>query len=522
MDLLKKEVHTNVVKIRKEVQITVDEDLNVPDSKPDIEKLIQSKGEFHISQIEVFHDKIRLKGQFLFRCLYITGNAGPALGSFSHSFDMEEYINIDGVKPTDIVKAKVDLDDLNVLFINSRKIGVRGLLTFQIAVNETLLIQGAIKPQTETNVECLYEKLNVTQLVVNKKDTARVKGEMAITASKPNVRAILWEEIELRTPEVRVLDQKIIIRGELIIFVLYLGEEEQMPIQYVEWEMPFESEVECLECKEEMIGNVKINAGARQIEVKSDADGEERILGVEATLDLDIKLYEEEKIDFLSDIYSTSKEIELMTSPFRYENLIVRNNAKTKIIKRMRLKENQERILQIVHTDGSVKIDEIEMEDEKIAIEGVILVELLYITGNDQNPMNCLSNIVPFEYVIEAKGVREKDHYEIHASLEQLSAIMLDGEEVEIKAVIGMDMIAFADNEGMAIIKADEKPFDYEKLKNIPGMIGYIVSPQDTLWNIAKKYHTTRQSIIEMNDMTSEDIKEGEKLLIVKQTDAVL
>ncbi len=522
MDLLKKEVHTNVVKIRKEVQITVDEDLNVPDSKQDIEKLIQSKGEFHISQIEIFHDKIRLKGEFLFRCLYITGNAGPMLGSFSHSFDMEEYINIDGVKPTDIVKAEVDLDDLNVLFINSRKIGVRGLLTFYIVVNETLLIQGAIKPQTETKIECLYEKLNVTQLVVNKKDTARVKGEVTIMASKPNVREILWEAIELLTPEVRVLDQKIVIRGELIIFLLYLGEEEQMPIQYVEWEMPFESEVECLECKEEMIGNIKINAGARQIEVRPDSDGEERILGVEATLDLDIKLYEEEKIDFLSDIYSTSKEIELMTSPFRYENLIVRNNAKTKIVKRMRLRENQERILQIVHADGSVKIDEIEMTKEGIAIEGVILVELLYITGNDQNPMNCLSNIVPFQYVIESKGVREKDHYEIHASLEQLSAMMLDGEEVEIKAVIGMDMIAFADNEGMAIIKADEKPFDYEKLKNIPGMIGYIVRPQDTLWDIAKKYHTTKQSIIEMNDMTSEEIKEGEKLLIVKQTDAVL
>lgn len=522
MELLKKEVHTNVVKIRKEVQITVDEDLNVPDSKPDIEKLIQSKGEFRVSQIEVFHDKIRLKGEFLFRCLYITGNAGPMLGSFSHSFDMEEYINIDGVKPTDIVKAEVDLDDLNVLFINSRKLGVRGLLTFHIVVNEIQLIQGAVQPQTETGVECLYKKLNVTQLVVNKKDTTRVKGEVAIMASKPNVRAILWEAIELRTPEVRVLDGRIGIRGELIIFVLYLGEEEQMPIQYVEWEMPFESEVECPECREEMIGNIKVNAGTRQIDVRPDSDGEERILGVEATLDLDIKLYQEEKIDFLWDIYSTGKEIELMTSPFRYENLIVRNNAKTKIVKRMRLKENQERILQIVHTDGSVKVDEIEMTDEGIAIEGVILTELLYITGNDQNPMNCLSNMVPFHYVIESKGVRAEDHFEIHASLEQLSAIMLDGEEVEIKAVIGMDMIAFAVEEGMAIIKADEKPFDYEKLKNIPGMIGYIVRPGDTLWNIAKRYHTTRQSIMEMNEISSEEMKEGEKLLIVKQTDAVL
>ena len=44
MELLKKEIQTSVVKTVKHVQITLDKDMNVPDSRPDMEKLIQSKG----------------------------------------------------------------------------------------------------------------------------------------------------------------------------------------------------------------------------------------------------------------------------------------------------------------------------------------------------------------------------------------------------------------------------------------------------------------------------------------------
>ena len=43
MELLKKEIKANLRKAEKHVQITLDRDLDVPDSRPDMEKMIQSK-----------------------------------------------------------------------------------------------------------------------------------------------------------------------------------------------------------------------------------------------------------------------------------------------------------------------------------------------------------------------------------------------------------------------------------------------------------------------------------------------
>ena len=55
-----------------------------------------------------------------------------------------------------------------------------------------------------------------------------------------------------------------------------------------------------------------------------------------------------------------------------------------------------------------------------------------------------------------------------------------------------------------------------EKLKNIPGITGYIVKEGDTLWNIAKRFYTTADSIMEANNLENDMIYPGMKLIILK------
>ena len=181
MNLSKREIQTSVVKTMKNVQITLDKDMNVPDSKPDMEKLVQNRGELRLEEIEVMNDKIRLKGTLLYRGLYLTAEAGPLLSSLSYPFEIEEYINVDGMEPTDSTKVTAELDDLNVIMINSRKLGIRALITFHVAVNEIRRVEGAINAEEE-QTEQLHHNLTLTQLAFHKRDTNRIKGEMTVAA----------------------------------------------------------------------------------------------------------------------------------------------------------------------------------------------------------------------------------------------------------------------------------------------------------------------------------------------------
>ena len=51
----------------------------------------------------------------------------------------------------------------------------------------------------------------------------------------------------------------------------------------------------------------------------------------------------------------------------------------------------------------------------------------------------------------------------------------------------------------------------------MPGIVGYIVQSGDSLWKIAKKFHTTVESIMSMNELSSEEIRPGDRLILVKE-----
>lgn len=318
------------------------------------------------------------------------------------------------------------------------------------------------------------------------------------------------------------MDGKVSIRGEIMTFLLYLSEENHVPVQYLEWELPFSTEIDCSECEEDMVGNIHICIGSHQLEVKPDLDGEERTLSLEVILDLDMKAYREESAEFLQDLYSAKEELIPKNSPFYYENLIVKNNAKTKVTRRIRIENDHSRILQLIHVDGTVKVDEMELREDGIFVEGVVLADLLTITGDDQSPLYGWTEAIPFSYLVEAKNLTEGDNYELEAMLNQIHGMMIDGDEVELKAHISLNVIAFSLKEGSVITEVEERPYNYEKMKTIPGVAGYIVGKNENLWEIAKMYGSTIEEMKKMNHLTDEELKEGQKLLIVKKVREIL
>ena len=87
----------------------------------------------------------------------------------------------------------------------------------------------------------------------------------------------------------------------------------------------------------------------------------------------------------------------------------------------------------------------------------------------------------------------------MNMGLEQLTAVMLGSESVEVKAVITADLLALQPVCEQVITGARTEPLDLKKLQEMPGIVGYIVQPGDSLWKIAKKFHTTVDHVMEAN-----------------------
>ena len=70
-----------------------------------------------------------------------------------------------------------------------------------------------------------------------------------------------------------------------------------------------------------MIPFVPVRLLHQEIEMKPDSDGEMRVLLADAVLELDMKLYEEQHVELLSDMYSTGCELVLDTGTACFDRL---------------------------------------------------------------------------------------------------------------------------------------------------------------------------------------------------------
>ena len=235
-------------------------------------------------------------------------------------------------------EVKYTIDDINTILINSRKISIRVLLTFSFQITEEMKEKGIIEIHEE-NVSVLKKDVQITDLIVNKKDIARLKEELVLPANKANIYQILWTQVDMENLQAKIGEHMIEIQGAMHIFVLYLGEDAQMPVQYARWEIPVDTQLECYECMPGMIGRIGMTLGGQQLEIRPDEDGEERIISLDVTIDCDIKIYEDHKISYIDDGYSMEETLIPEYHMFDFETLVGKNQAVMKADKRFRLEQ---------------------------------------------------------------------------------------------------------------------------------------------------------------------------------------
>ncbi|MGN0435276.1 MAG: SPOCS domain-containing protein, partial [Wujia sp.] len=392
---------------------------------------------------------------------------------------------------------------------------VRGLIGDGVSVYEDSGVNCATDLLNGQGIECLYKDIVMTDLVIAKNDVFKIREEIEVQDSKPNISEICWSSVDLRNMEIKALDDKISVRGELEIFVIYKGNEEHLPIQYLYSVRTIFREIECQGSREGMIIETECTMGKGDVNIRQDSDGEDRIIAVDYSVNMNIKMYEDMEFRLLSDMYSPQAEIRPDTVELCYENLVMRNSAKAKVNHRHKVSSEAEKILQVCHVYGSVDVDDIAIHEENVHITGVIKSNVLYISSGD-DPMSCMHIDIPFEYSVDTNPLSQDASVRIVPSLDMLSASLLNSEEIEIKAQVNLGISIFTRSVTNVITDTTVEDIDYEKKAAMPGIVGYIVKKGDTIWSIARKYYATTESIRTVNNLESDNIKEGDRLIIVK------
>ncbi len=516
MELVKNKLATTILKASKYVQFTINDDFNVPDAKEDMERVIAGTGNVLLEDVETLENKVRVSGTVYFKVLYQTAGDDADFQAYEGDVPFEESVNMEGIQAGDKVDVSGQLEDIYITMINSRKFEVRGLVGMKLRVMEETEAEGATGLLNGAGIECRYEKIPFTNNVASVKDIVKVKEDFEIAAGKPNIGRLLWDSVSFYGIETKVTDEGIHIKGEMELFVIYIAEEPGVPMQYVNETREFEGTVPCDDVNDGMILDDIITVGKGDVSVRADADGEDRIIEVEYNLNTDMKVYEDMELGIIGDMFSPSANIETKRERFPYENLLIKNNAKTKVVHKEHIKSSLPKILQIIHASASVEMDEIRAADDSIDVSGAVKTEILYVSADDNKPLQQIESVIPFSYQVESVPFVNKDSIRITPSLDQINVQMISSDEVEIKAVINMNVTVFERSFVEVITDIDILPIDWEKKASMPGIVGYVVKEGDSIWKVAKEYFSSLDSIREINGLETDEISPGDRLVIVK------
>ena len=518
MELKKESIQVQKEKSRAKSQITFDEDFNVPDAKPDVGRLIQHKGRIIMDDVRLADEKGILKGNLEVDILYV-GEESGIVSSMTAKIPFEETLNLKDIVNGDKMCLKWEIEDLTIRLIHSRKLNIKALVTFFATVDEICQIKIPVD-LNESDISVRKKKVRFMGLSVHKKDTLRIKDEYTIASNRPDISGLIWYTMDIRGLDLKPEENTVKARGELSVFVLYEAEDTEAPVQWLEYALPFSGEVECEGCAEELIPDIEISVMHQSLEVKPDADGEQRIFVSDVVLELDMKFFQEEEKDLVTDVYTPVRECIPEGRTEVLERLLVRNFSRCRLSDRIQVKETQGKILQLCHSQGKVKLDKTRIVENGVEAQGVVMLKILYIIGNDSMPFYSMEAMLPFIYVVEARGIREDSTYSLKAELEQLSAAMVDGNEIEIRASVGLKLLSVTREEIFVIDKVEEKPLDMKKLQAMPGILVYMVKPGDELWDIARKYHTSIEELRVLNGLKeTQEPEPGTPILVVKKVE---
>lgn len=517
MELERKYVTLNRQKGKAVSQITLEEDLNVPDQKPDIFRIVHRQGEFRPDEIKGEEGKVKVRGIFLYRILYIGEGNDRMPEALEGSIPVDETVFLNELEDGDVLDFRWELEDMHASAIHSRKANVKCILSLLAEAFREQPVPLVESPEGEQDLYLQTCPVRLQQEVIHKKDTLRIREDMNLPPGKPNIRRILWKEMRLQGTEVRQEEGKLQIKGELVVFFLYESEEEGGRLQWMEQGIPFRNEVECEACHGDLFGKAEVTLLRGEMDLQPDYDGEPRMVRIDAVLELLLRYFEDRTCEVLCDAYSLSREIIPRQQSHTWDYVQQVSDSRARVSGRMKLKDTDPKVLQILSSGAQLHLDHTEKNERGLLIQGNVELWVLYAASDDAQPLACAMQSFPFEHTAQMQDMASRCDWQTFLCLDQLMVSIMDAQELEMKAVLQIQVL-FRNPEELTLVEdLEEEPLNMERLKKMPGMVIHVVQPGETLWDISKSHATSCEAVTALNELKEEAVRPGQKVLLVKE-----
>ena len=529
------------MKKKEPLRMTIEEDILVPDVKPDLERILAMDGKIKLSEREIHTgqletDSVRISGDLILQTLYVPEHMvdGEPIVAIESRIPFKNETEMKAGPYSDLALApKIESIDFTV--VNERKFRVRADIVFGVKEYSNVDVE-VFEGVRDEDVQMLKEKINLTDVAMRKTESIEIKDDLTLKESMPDILKILKYDVNIVENHKQITKEKAVINASVYCNIMYLGADGNpddveaedagtapegdtaIPVLYqgkTEFTQFIRLDGDNTSDQNPAGSKVNFNIASINLTAKEDGNGKRNLFELDMNVDTGLELYKNIEKEVVTDVYHDMKEIQFETDEIGVMALGGSGVAEISVREIVNIPERYGNVDKVVYISGNIIEKRSFIDQPKSVVEGNIVINLICTSADTKKTAFNVTQEIPFRSAMEIPGITPEMTASNDIVLKELWSDKINNKQIEVNAGILVNTAVSSQNKHQLVknISFLDSPQDSNPL---PGIILYIARSGDTIWKVAKKYRTTIDELKRINEIEfGKEIKPGTKLLIV-------
>lgn len=487
----------------------VSEEFNLPDYIPEVRKMLTVKSSI-LPESRYIADKgngsqLDFGGTVTYLVIYTDDEGSLRSVPLSSTYEASTTLNS---HPENILIDTV-VDNTTLRVNAPRKLTIKARLKSHILGFENRTLEENITPKSSADEMYLQragKKIKAMEIEQVSLQNLKMSDKLDMQGNK-NAKPI-WCDAGMTITECKAQNKSVLVRGEATVKCICQTEDGNITLTK---NLPIVEEIEAENCRVGDMASVQGRCISLSISNEINDDNNQLFFDFNCELEGIVTHNKDEYLT--SDCYSTKCETEATYKTIDTYSSVKNQNSSFTVSEVLKRKNNDmESIVEIL---ANPVCEKTEIKGEKVSFIGKLEANIIGKSKeNDNGEIEYIADNydVPFKYDMDIGTVNAECITRNSLSIGNLNA-RYDNDKLFVNCEVFLSQNVFVKDKveilDMAVIKKDKE------IKNDSACIRvYFPKENDTLWEIAKKYHTTVNKIAEQNEIEATSVAIQKSLII--------
>lgn len=465
-------------------------EIKLPQSMPDIGKILASWGQWILRSKQWSHDEIIISGGVMTWTLY-QPDSGSGVDHIEGWIPFQLKFPLLDTQREGVIRSECRIRNVDARQISDRKIMVRVNISMQAEILEPVEHDLFLADELPNGIELLKRTYPVIVPKEAGEKTFSLDEELTLN---PLAEKILRYSMEPEMEEHRIIGDRMVFRGKGMLQILY--EDENSVVRSFRTEIPFSQFADLDRSYPE---EARIDLLPAVTELSVELDSEDRIR-LKVSFTVQYLIYGREMVEVVEDAYCPKNHMTLHTSQFSVPSVLDSRQESR------RLELPAPNVTgSVVDINHMIDYPTMKRNSQGVTIECPVSCQVLYCDSNGALQCEMIRYSDEFHLSMDEDAQLHSGISSIHAS----ETSDLEGMKLVTDVTLHLDTVATI---SVPMVTSLEMGEAVEPDPGRPSVVLRRVG-SETLWDIAKRWGSTMSAILDANQLQTEP-EEGQLLLI--------